>query len=209
MRPFDLCFFCPGKDVFEAFYKKDLAKRLLVGKSASVDAEKSMLSKLKHGESRVRCITSWISKLSLIKIPLRVFTILSLRFSLKFEWCFEYTVKSFSCKTGSFPLMPIILHVERMFASAQYSSSWWVYMCQCEVWEQISCDTGGFDFLQNVEQHLPVSLRGCSRTWNCPKTSWSSSNRYLKSQTHKHTCFAWKCWCHVYGVCMHSTLLCH
>lgn len=39
-----------GKDVFEAFYKKDLAKRLLVGKSASVDAEKSMLSKLKHGE---------------------------------------------------------------------------------------------------------------------------------------------------------------
>ncbi|KAI0229165.1 Cullin-4B [Lamellibrachia satsuma] len=37
-----------GKDVFEAFYKKDLAKRLLVGKSASVDAEKSMLSKLKQ-----------------------------------------------------------------------------------------------------------------------------------------------------------------
>lgn len=42
-----------GKDVFEAFYKKDLAKRLLVGKSASVDAEKSMLSKLKHGEIRL------------------------------------------------------------------------------------------------------------------------------------------------------------
>lgn len=42
-----------GKDVFEAFYKKDLAKRLLVGKSASVDAEKSMLSKLKHGEHSV------------------------------------------------------------------------------------------------------------------------------------------------------------
>lgn len=38
-----------GKDVFEAFYKKDLAKRLLLGKSASVDAEKSMLSKLKQG----------------------------------------------------------------------------------------------------------------------------------------------------------------
>jgi len=42
-------FFLLGKDVFEAFYKKDLAKRLLVGKSASVDAEKSMLSKLKQG----------------------------------------------------------------------------------------------------------------------------------------------------------------
>ncbi|CAF1417985.1 unnamed protein product [Adineta ricciae] len=40
--------FIHGKDVFEAFYKKDLAKRLLVGKSASVDAEKSMLLKLKH-----------------------------------------------------------------------------------------------------------------------------------------------------------------
>jgi len=43
--------FIHGKDVFEAFYKKDLAKRLLVGKSASVDAEKSMLSKLKQEKS--------------------------------------------------------------------------------------------------------------------------------------------------------------
>jgi hypothetical protein len=33
--------------VFEAFYKKDLAKRLLLGKSASIDAEKSMIGKLK------------------------------------------------------------------------------------------------------------------------------------------------------------------
>lgn len=39
--------FIHGKDVFEAFYKKDLAKRLLLGKSASYDAEKSMLGKLK------------------------------------------------------------------------------------------------------------------------------------------------------------------
>lgn len=46
----EFCEWCfVGKDVFEAFYKKDLAKRLLVGKSASVDAEKSMLSKLKQG----------------------------------------------------------------------------------------------------------------------------------------------------------------
>ena len=37
-----------GKDVFEAFYKKDLAKRLLLGKSGSFDAEKSMISKLKN-----------------------------------------------------------------------------------------------------------------------------------------------------------------
>ena len=41
----------PGKDVFEAFYKKDLAKRLLLGKSASFDAEKSMLLKLKQGNT--------------------------------------------------------------------------------------------------------------------------------------------------------------
>ncbi|GAB2279869.1 hypothetical protein Dimus_014505 [Dionaea muscipula] len=39
--------FIQGKDVFEAFYKKELAKRLLLGKSASIDAEKSMISKLK------------------------------------------------------------------------------------------------------------------------------------------------------------------
>ncbi|CAH8534666.1 unnamed protein product [Dicrocoelium dendriticum] len=37
-----------GKDIFEAFYTKELAKRLLLNKSASVDAEKSMLSKLKQ-----------------------------------------------------------------------------------------------------------------------------------------------------------------
>lgn len=39
--------FLNGKDMFEAFYKKDLAKRLLVGRSASLDAEKLLISKLK------------------------------------------------------------------------------------------------------------------------------------------------------------------
>lgn len=33
--------------MFEAFYKKDLAKRLLLGKSASIDVEKQLISKLK------------------------------------------------------------------------------------------------------------------------------------------------------------------
>ena len=33
--------FIDGKDMFEAFYKKDLSKRLLLDKSASVDAEKA------------------------------------------------------------------------------------------------------------------------------------------------------------------------
>lgn len=50
--------FIHGKDVFEAFYKRDLAKRLLVGKSASVDSEKSMLSKLK-----AECGAGFTSKL--------------------------------------------------------------------------------------------------------------------------------------------------
>ena len=43
----DLFRFVQGKDIFEAFYGKDLAKRLLLQKSSSVDAEKSMLTKLK------------------------------------------------------------------------------------------------------------------------------------------------------------------
>ncbi|KAE8442006.1 hypothetical protein EG329_003942 [Mollisiaceae sp. DMI_Dod_QoI] len=39
--------FIEGKDVFEAFYKKDLARRLLMSRSASQDAERTMLAKLK------------------------------------------------------------------------------------------------------------------------------------------------------------------
>ncbi|KAL8770883.1 MAG: hypothetical protein Q9209_003534 [Squamulea sp. 1 TL-2023] len=38
--------FLHGKAVFEAFYKKALAKRLLLNRSASADAEKSMLTRL-------------------------------------------------------------------------------------------------------------------------------------------------------------------
>jgi len=47
-----------GKDVFEAFYKKDLAKRLLFGRSASIDAEKAAISKIK-----VECGAQFTSKL--------------------------------------------------------------------------------------------------------------------------------------------------
>ncbi|KAG5949537.1 hypothetical protein E4U53_005844, partial [Claviceps sorghi] len=39
--------FIEGKDAFEAFYKKDLARRLLMGRSASKDAERNMLTKLR------------------------------------------------------------------------------------------------------------------------------------------------------------------
>jgi len=43
----DLFRFVQGKAVFEAFYKKDLARRLLMGRSASFDAERNMLTRLK------------------------------------------------------------------------------------------------------------------------------------------------------------------
>lgn len=45
----DLFRFVHGKAVFEAFYKKDLARRLLLDRSASADAEKSMLTRLTSG----------------------------------------------------------------------------------------------------------------------------------------------------------------
>lgn len=52
-RVLDLFRFVHGKAVFEAFYKNDLARRLLMGRSASDDAEKSMLSRLKTGLCRL------------------------------------------------------------------------------------------------------------------------------------------------------------
>lgn len=48
--------------MFEAFYKKDLAKRLLLGKSASFDAEKAMISKLKIGTFGGACATLLINE---------------------------------------------------------------------------------------------------------------------------------------------------
>ncbi|KIV93361.1 hypothetical protein PV10_04578 [Exophiala mesophila] len=44
----DLFRFIHGKAVFEAFYKKDLARRLLMGRSSSFDAERNMLTRLKN-----------------------------------------------------------------------------------------------------------------------------------------------------------------
>ncbi|CAL1540669.1 unnamed protein product [Lymnaea stagnalis] len=74
--------FIHGKDVFEAFYKKDLAKRLLVGKSASVDAEKSMLSKLKQ-----ECGAAFTSKLEGMFKDME----LSKDISLAFRQSLQYT----------------------------------------------------------------------------------------------------------------------
>lgn len=47
-----------GKDVFEAFYKKELSKRLLLNRSSSLDLEKVAISKLKQ-----ECGNAFTSKL--------------------------------------------------------------------------------------------------------------------------------------------------
>lgn len=47
-----------AKDVFEAFYRKDLAKRLLLNKCASIDAERMVMNKLKD-----ECGAQFISKM--------------------------------------------------------------------------------------------------------------------------------------------------
>jgi len=57
-RTMTLFRYIDGKDMFEAFYKKDLSKRLLLDKSASIDAEKGMISKLK-----AECGSGFTSKL--------------------------------------------------------------------------------------------------------------------------------------------------
>ena len=50
--------FLSGKDVFEAFFKRDLARRLLLSRSASADAETAMLGRLRR-----ECGNQFTSKL--------------------------------------------------------------------------------------------------------------------------------------------------
>ena len=45
--------FTPDKDVFKAFYSTQLAKRLLLNKSASDDMERNMIIKLQQGKCTV------------------------------------------------------------------------------------------------------------------------------------------------------------
>lgn len=44
--------FLQEKDVFEKYYKQHLAKRLLLGRSVSDDAERNMIAKLKVGQQQ-------------------------------------------------------------------------------------------------------------------------------------------------------------
>jgi hypothetical protein len=52
--------FTADKDVFRAFYHKALARRLLLGRSASDDAEKAMLKKLKEGAYSITMMSPFV-----------------------------------------------------------------------------------------------------------------------------------------------------
>jgi len=64
-----------GKDVFEAFYKKDLAKRLLLGRSSSTDMEKAMVAKLKS-----ECGANFTSKLECMFKDVEISRVLCVEF---------------------------------------------------------------------------------------------------------------------------------
>ena len=78
-----------GKDVFEAFYKKDLAKRLLLGKSASIDAEKSMITKVIRNIAKACCYIS--CKILHLKffLPFQLKTECGSQFTNKLEGMFK------------------------------------------------------------------------------------------------------------------------
>jgi cullin 3 len=48
------------KDVFEKYYKQHLAKRLLLGRTVSDDAEKNMISKLKVHHTNTHTVASLV-----------------------------------------------------------------------------------------------------------------------------------------------------
>lgn len=45
--------YLPAKDIFEAFYNKRLARRLLMNQSYSYDLEKHVLEKLRTGRKEI------------------------------------------------------------------------------------------------------------------------------------------------------------
>lgn len=71
----ELCRHIQGKDTFEAFYKKDLARRLLMGRSASSDAERNMISKLRDeaGSSLTQNIETMFKDQELAKEEMNAF----------------------------------------------------------------------------------------------------------------------------------------
>ena len=61
------------KDVFQRFYSKMLAKRLIHDSSASEDAEESMITKLKVGISFFFCFLSFLFLFSFLSFVAAVF----------------------------------------------------------------------------------------------------------------------------------------
>uniref|UniRef100_A0A0R3W525 CULLIN_2 domain-containing protein n=1 Tax=Taenia asiatica TaxID=60517 RepID=A0A0R3W525_TAEAS len=93
-----------GKDVFRAFYSNQLARRLLLGRSASVDAEKAVLSRLKH-----ECGFNYTRKMELMFQDIQ----LSLELSRSFRahqteiYAIDFTVNVLA--PGSWPEMPTLV----------------------------------------------------------------------------------------------------
>ncbi len=109
------------KDVFEAFYKKDLAKRLLLDKSASVDAEKSMLCKLKQGV----CLDRYIVCFSHIFIWAFVFPESGWRTMISFQ-CLPL-IWSRACSTHHFTNYEFNVVIQKCMHS--FGSSVIIFMC--------------------------------------------------------------------------------
>jgi cullin 4 len=112
-----------GKDVFEAFYKKDLAKRLLLNKSASSDLEKGMISKLK-----TECGAAFTTKLEgMFKdMTLSVETMQSFQVSKQAkEYSNELDMHVHVLRTGFWPTYPpmemqlpqAVLNAQKVFQS--------------------------------------------------------------------------------------------
>lgn len=71
----DIYGYIRGKDVFDAFYKKDLARRLLLGRSENIELEQVMISKFKAqtGSAAVQQLETMYNDMSLSKDELTRF----------------------------------------------------------------------------------------------------------------------------------------
>eukprot|EP00301_Raphidiophrys_heterophryoidea_P004178 c11832_g1_i1.p1 GENE.c11832_g1_i1~~c11832_g1_i1.p1 ORF type:complete len:750 (-),score=218.78 c11832_g1_i1:183-2432(-) len=101
-----------AKDVFEAFYKKDLAKRLIVQKFASIDAENSMISKLKGecGSGYTAKLESMFKDMEISKDIMLSFNESKARLSLK-EVSLDVKVLSTNC-WPTYPPCEVVLTKE-------------------------------------------------------------------------------------------------
>lgn len=117
--------FIQGKDVFEAFYKKDLAKRLLLGRSTNVDAEKAMISKLKSvcGAAFTNKLESMFKDTELSKELMKMFQ--GSKEVMAFEQRTNMSVSVNVLTTGAWPAYPDhscvlpekMMEAQRLFAS--------------------------------------------------------------------------------------------